>query len=173
MALVASHSSSNEKEREPKKGKLANGKFVKNILPYSKVEHLIDQIYVDALNGESRYHIKRKIMEGGYEGQTKGLSDRQAESYISAVKQRIKNDFADKHEDARNLLMGRFEAVYNDSQILGDHHAAIRALENIGKIIGAYNSENPTIQVNTDNKGITINFGFANNKEEDVEEENA
>ena len=112
-------------------------------------------------------------MEGGYEGQTKGLSDRQAESYISAVKQRIKNDFEEKHEDARNLLMGRFEAVYNDSQLLGDHHAAIRALENIGKIIGAYNSEKPTIQVNTDNKGITINFGFANKEEEDVEEEKA
>lgn len=172
MALAASHGNPDKAKRKPKYVKKMDGTFGYNIEAYSKVEHLIDLVYCDLLNGETTYHVIKKLMEGAYEGLEKGYSLRQSQSYLAAARERIKNDFEQKEEDARSLLMGRFESVYNDSQVLGDHHAAIRALENLGKILGVYNNEKPTIQVSGNEKGITINFGFASDNNEEKTEEN-
>ena len=169
MGLTSSHRSSEVKERKPRAGKI-NGKVITNIEPYSKVEHIIDQIYCDIMNGVSRYHIKRKLMEGNYEGQEKGFSERHTYDYLTAANERIKNDFAMGQEEARNLLLGRLESVYNDAFVLGDKNAAIRALENMAKMYGL-DKPQTAIQINTDSSnGVTINFGFPNKEENDETE---
>lgn len=162
MPLAKSHSLPKKEERKPKPC-VYNSKVIVNIQPYSKAEHLVELVYCDILNGTSKYQIVKKLMEAVYEGMEKGYSRSQADNYYKAAMNRIKADADLKVEEARQVLLGRFETVYNDALLLGDKQSALRALENIAKVYGIDGKTPQTaIQINNNSSGMTISFGFDN-----------
>lgn len=163
MPLAASHSSPDAKDRKAK-AVLYNGKYVKS-KKYNLVEVIIDAVYCDILNGETRYHIFQKLKEGQYNGQTKGLKERSCASYYAAAKSRMREDMAMKADEAKNLILARFESVYNAALTIGDNSNANRALENLAKIFRLYDDVKTNVNIATDGGGgVTINFGFEDNE---------
>lgn len=160
MGIAASHGLSKAEDRKVKPS-VYNGKVIANGKRYKTVENLVEMVYCDLLNGVSRYQIIKKLREGLYDGQPKPYSDSHSRAYYSAALERIRGDADLKQEEARHVLLGRFETVYNDALLLGDKQSALRALENIGKIYRLYDNANTNVNINTDGaNGVTINFGF-------------
>lgn len=169
MALAKSHSDPDPKNRKPKAGKIGD-KFVINLDRYARTEAIIDECYADYINGESRTHIVKKLKEGLYTAQDgKTMKTPAANDIFNAAFARIKADTTLNREEAMCLLLSRFDAMYNDCNLSGDHNAAIRSLENLAKLYGL-DKPQTAIQINADTeKGVTINFGFDNEVKEEAE----
>lgn len=169
MGLTKSHSLPDAKDRKPKARKL-DGKYFIEDKSYRVVEDLVEKIYCSILNGETRYQIQKKLMEGLFEGQPKPYSIQQARAYYAAALDRIKGDSDIKQEEARNVILGRYEAIFNDAILIGDRQAALRALENMGKIYRINDDVKTNVNINTDKAGnVKIQFGFKDDDEENEE----
>lgn len=171
MGLAKSHFDPDPKNRKAKKYVLNGQIKVFKGKAYAKAEAIIDLVYVDIINGTTRTHIIKKLVEGLYDPQEgKGFKESYAREFYQAAFARLKADTAINREEAMALLLSRFDSVYSDCTLLGDHHAAIRALENLAKLYGLGKDESKTVEISKTDDKIKITFGFATNTET---EENA
>ena len=169
MSLAKSHYEADPAKRKVKASVL-DGKLVKvKKAEYDKLEAIIDEVYADYINGETRTHIIKKLMGALYTSQDgKAYKENFANEIFAAAFARIKADTTLNREEAMSLILSRFDSIYNDCNLMGDHHAAIRALENLAKLYGIDNKNPQTeIQINQGSSGLTINFGFGKAEEGD------
>lgn len=166
MGISPTHSLANKEDRKVKASLMPSGVprvSRKNKEAYERTESLIEEIYVDISNGESKSNILRKIKLGLYNAQDENKPPKDHnfpyEVYDAAMS-RILEDYNIKKDEMKALVFSQFLEVYRESVTLGDHHAALRALENIGKMVGAYDDKGSAqIQVNAVD-GVKITFGF-------------
>jgi len=158
-----SHSLPTFKERKAAKLKEGGTNFSK----WLKADKIVDEIYVDLCNGFTKSDIIQKIMEGMYEHQEgKGIKERTAFDYLKAAQQRLMYDFESQAEEMRADLYGKLIAVYADAVKCNDRYNAIQAVNTIMKLTGvAKDRPQNNIQVNANQEGITINFGFKKDEE--------
>lgn len=165
--LAKSHSDPDPAKRQVKAGKI-DGKFVTaKKKEYDKLEAIIDEVYADYINGETRTHIIKKLCNAIYASQDgKAYKNGFANEIFKAAFDRIKADTTLNREEAMAIILSRFDSIYNDCNVMGDHHAAIRALENLAKLYGLGTDNSKTIEISKNNDKIKITFGFGVNKEE-------
>ena len=146
----------------------AKNNHPRQMAKWLKTDHIIDLVYCDILNGKSNSDIIKKLMNGLYDGQEKGVVQRTAYDYMEAARQRIAFDFERNAEKLREDLYGKMLAVYEDAVSHNDRYNALIALDKIMKLTGI-GMEKPqnAIQVNAASSGVTINFGFSSDKEEE------
>ena len=163
--FAESHSLPTYKERRAAK---------KSCLGFEKwlrTDKVVDEVYVDLVNGYTKSDIIQKLMAGLYENQQgKGIGERTAIDYVNAAQQRLAFDFEKNAETLRADLYAKLTSVYQEAIQKGDRYNAIQAIQTLMKLTGvALDKPQNNIQINANKEGININFGFKK-EEENVNE---
>jgi hypothetical protein len=161
-----SHSYPTYSQRKKSKLKESGGLKFENWL---KVDKIVDEVYVDLVNGLTKSDIIQKLQEGLYTLQKgKGVKPRTGIEYINAAQQRLAFDFEKDAEKLRADLYSKMMAVYADCMAANDRYNALNALDKLMKLTGVANDKPSTaIQINSDKEGgVTVNFGFDKKEDE-------
>lgn len=169
--LAKSHGEPSKKNRKAKK--LPIGASSKGLCPtftedYNKTDRIIDQIYCDIANGVSRSTVIKKLEGGIYEGQETNMKNRQAHNYYNAALDRFAVDTDIEAEKLRKVLWGRYESLLEEAVKKNDLYNARGVLDSMARIFGLEQKTPSTaIQLVSDKEGgITVNFGFNNQEQE-------
>ena len=104
--------------------------------PFDK-EALIELIWIDLVQGESRYRILLKLERDAYDGfTTSKLSRATKYNYIQEAYNNCKATLEEEQSKQRELFYERILSVYNDAITSGDRGNALRALELAVKLSG-------------------------------------
>ena len=160
--FAESHSLPTYKERRAAK---------KSCLGFEKwlrTDKVVDEVYVDLVNGYTKSDIIQKLIAGLYENQQgKGVGERTAIDYVNAAQQRLAFDFEKNAETLRADLYAKLTSVYQEAIQKGDRYNAIQAIQTLMKLTGvALDKPQNNIQINANKEGININFGFKKEENE-------
>lgn len=123
-------------------------------------ELAIRNVINDLMDGGVYSVIKQKLMEDQY-GLDKRYTEGSAKAIIKFARKRIKEDFAEQLPDIRAQLTNMLYDLFTESKEIGDRMNAIKCLQEIAKLTGAYTPEQKEVTV----KEITIDFNLLNNNE--------
>ena len=133
-----------------------------------KKEELIELIFLDLINGESRYRIMLKPNRDAYPGhKTSKLSRTSKYNYIQEAMLNCEPELKETRDNQRKLLYQQILGVFNDAQMANDRQSALKALDMLSKVAGLYAKEEKDINLNGN---INANISFGLNKEEEDED---
>lgn len=136
----------------------------KKYIPLKK-EELIELIFLDLINGESRYRIMLKLNRDAYPGHnTSKLSRTSKYNYIQEAMLNCEPELKETRDKQRQLLYQQILGVFNDAQMANDRQSALKALDMLSKVAGLYAKEEKDINLNGN---INANISFGLDKEED------
>ena len=139
----------------------------KKYIPLKK-EELIELIFLDLINGESRYRIMLKLNRDAYPGDnTSKLSRTSKYNYIQEAMLNCEAELKETKDKQRNLFYQQILGVFNDAQMANDRQSALKALDMLSKVAGLYAKEEKDINLNG---SINANISFGLNKEEEDED---
>ena len=131
-------------------------------------EALIELIWVDLVNGVSRYQVKLKLDRDSYDGfTTSKLSRATKYYYIAEAYKNCEAERREEREKQRDLFFERILSVYNDSIMNRDRQNALKALDMGCKLANLYPKEEKDINLNGN---INANISFGLDKEEEDED---
>jgi hypothetical protein len=123
-------------------------------------ELAIRNVINDLMDGGVYSVIKEKLMEDEY-GIGKKYTEGTAKAIIKFARARIKQDFEEQLPDIRAQLTNMLMDLFTEAKEIGDRMNAIKCLQEIAKMSGAYTPEQKEVTV----KEITIDFNLLNNNE--------
>ena len=130
-----------------------------------KKEELIELIFLDLINGESRYRIMLKLNRDAYPGHnTSKLSRTSKYNYIQEAMLNCEPESKETRDNQRKLLYQQILGVFNDAQMANDRQSALKALDMLSKVAGLYAKEEKDINLNGN---INANISFGLNKEDE------
>lgn len=124
-------------------------------------ELAIRNVVNDLMDGGVYSVIKQKLMEDEYEIGKK-YSEGTAKGIIKFARARIKQDFEEQLPDIRASLTNMLYDLFTEAKDMGDRMNAIKCLQEIAKLTGAYTPEQKEVTV----KEMTIDFNLLNNETE-------
>lgn len=126
--------------------------------PFDK-EALIELIWIDLVEGVSRYQILLKLERDAYDGyHTSHLSRSSKYNYIQEAYNNCKAERQEEKEKQRDLFYERILNVYNDAITNRDRQNALKALDMGLKLSGLY-EQKQDINI-SGNLNATISFGL-------------
>ena len=142
---------------------------------YGIHEMVIRSLVNDILDGATLSVMVTKLTEGLYAPNEDAKKDYiytklYAHRLIKQARDRIKADTDEMIPSLREDALNRMLDVYTECRELGDRMNAIKALDNINKLMGLY--ENKVNLQGTISKDITISFGLSQPNNDDENEEN-
>lgn len=161
--LAKTHGEKSKKVRKAKKTPASKG-CPTLTEDYNKADDLVSLVYVDICNGVSRSDVIQKLQLGEYGN--KPYKARQSAYYYNAALDRFAVDTDIEAEKLRDMFYARYETILAECMKRNDMFNARATLDSMAKIfLGIRDGNQTNIQVNSDKDGgITINFGFDNNK---------
>lgn len=120
----------------------------------------------DVANGVTYRQIVSKYMNEW------GVSYNYMHSIITESLNLFKSE--ELYKNIRDINLERLTDIYQQARTQGDLDTAIKAVDKINKTAGVYDTEKPTVNVQTDDGNVTITFGgvdietLKGNKTEDV-----
>ena len=131
-------------------------------------EALIELIWIDLVNGESRYRIMLKLDRDAYDGfTTSKLSRATKYYYIAEAYKNCEAERREEREKQRDLFFERILSVYNDAIMNRDRQNALKALDMGCKLANLSPKEEKDITLNGN---INANISFGLDKEEEDED---
>ena len=131
-----------------------------------KKEALIELIWIDIVEGMSRYQIMLKLERDAYDGfETSKLSRTSRYNYVQEAYNNCKVELGEEKERQRDLFYERILSVYNDAVDARDRANALKALEMAAKLSGVYNDKQEVNVTGTINANIT--FGLEDEEDND------
>lgn len=121
-------------------------------------EELVQLIYVDLINGVSRYQILLKLKRDQYEGFiSSGFSRSKQYDLIQEAYENCKVELKEHKEQQKELMYQRLLDVYQECRDQRDRQNAINALKELNKLMGL--NEPDKVDV-TANVNVDISFGL-------------
>lgn len=131
----------------------------KKTIPIEK-EELLELIWIDIVNGLSRYQISLKLDRDAYPNHhTSKLSRSCKYNYIQEAYLNCEYELKENKDKQRDLFYERVLSVYNDSVDQRDRKNALKALDMIGKLGGLYAKEEKDVNI-SGNINAVISFGI-------------
>ena len=126
-------------------------------------EALVELIWIDLVNGLSRYQIMLKMERDAYQGfETSKFSRSSKYNYVQEAYKNCSFERGEEKEKQRDLFYERILSVYNDAIENRDRQAALKALDMGAKLGGLY-EETQNININgTINANISFGIGEGN-----------
>jgi hypothetical protein len=119
---------------------------------------IIDElIYKEIIAGTQPSVIRRKLVNDEYGLGLPKLTPKAAARHYEKVRDRIKKDFQEKLPMLKEELTASLYDILNECRHSKDRTNAIRTVESIAKLVGAYAPEK--VEMKHD---IVIDFGFEN-----------
>ena len=117
---------------------------------HSKLRHdeAVRNVVNDLMDGGVYSVIKQKLMEDEYEIGKK-YSEGTAKGIIKFARARIKQDFEEQLPDIRASLTNMLYDLFTEAKQIGDRMNAIKCLQEIAKLTGAY--EPPKVEAKVEN----------------------
>lgn len=135
----------------------------KKQIPLKKAE-LLELIWIDLVNGISRYQIMLKLERDAYPGhKTSKLSRACKYQYIQEALLNCREERKEELEKQKDLFYERILNVYNDAIDGRDRQSALKALDMIGKLGGLYEKQDINL---TGTITATISFGIEQEDED-------
>lgn len=165
--LAKSHNSPDAKKRKAKRTLTLKG-IPTLTEEYNKSDETVSLVYVDIANGMSRSDCLQKLQEGLYGNRP--VRARQAANYYNAALDRFAEDRNIESEKLRDMFFGRYESLLADAVKKGDLYNARGILDSMARIFGVEKKDAPqnAIQIVNNKEGITVNFGFDNDTEDET-----
>lgn len=123
-------------------------------------ELAIRNVVNDLMDGGVYSVIKEKLMEDEY-GIGKKYTEGTAKGIIKFARKRIKDDFEEQLPDIRASLTNMLYDLFTQAKDMGDRMNAIKCIQEIAKLTGAYEAEKKDITI----KDLTIDFNLLNNED--------
>lgn len=166
--LAKSHGNKSKADRKAKKNPPSKKGAATLTDSYNKADELVELVYCDIANGVSRSVIIDKIMKGAYDN--KPLKARQSAEYYNRALDRFAVDTDIEAERLRKMFYGRYEALLEEAVKKGDIYNARGILDSMSRIFGIERKNPDTaIQIVNNKEGITVNFGFDDKDEKNVD----
>lgn len=124
-------------------------------------ELAIRNIVNDIMDGGVYSVIIQKLAEDEY-GIGKCYKESTAKNLIKEARKRIKQDFEEQLPDIRASLTNMLYDMFTEAKEMGDRMNAIKCIQEIAKLTGAYTPEQKEVTV----KEMTIDFNLLNNETE-------
>ena len=136
---------------------------------FNQTDDILDSVYVDICNGVARSDVIQKLMKGLYEGQTgrrSKLQYRTANEYYNTALDRMHFNTDIEHQRLKDVFYNRYESLLETAIKKGDIYNAKGILDSMSRIFLGVDKPSTAIQINSDKEnGITVNFGFNNEVE--------
>lgn len=120
------------------------------------IRHIIN----DLLDGAVFSVIITKLTEDGYEVGKKYCRSTAINMFKEARK-RIKADFEEQLPEIKSNLTNMLYDLFTEAKQVGDRMNAIKAIQEIAKLTGAYEAQKQDITI----KDLTIDFNLLNNED--------
>lgn len=131
-------------------------------------EVIVNEIWVDVVNGLTRYELLQKLNADKYSFPTSKSSKQSKYNYINEAFAKCKIELQGEAVQHRATILNRYLSVYNDAVMNDDRTNAIRALDSVTKLMGLNEAEK--LDITSDNKlQVNINFGVTPKNNEDEE----
>lgn len=111
-------------------------------------------VYNDFLNGATNSVVLNKLMNDGY-GLDYFYSNSFAYKIIARATKMVNDDFNEYRKSAKQQLFVTAMDILTECREMGDRSTAIRTVEYLTKLMGAYEADKLDIN---ENKEITIDF---------------
>ncbi len=171
--LSPSHSLRSKRDRKASRNPANNGTMPTYTEKYNASDYLVEQVYVDIANGVARSQVIKKLMDGLYDRQKQKYAARTAAYYYTAALDRFAVDTDIEMEKLRNIFYGRYEGIFEQCIKDGDMYNARCTLDSMAKIFLGVDKKENKVEIKTDGEGITIRFGFNDDKKEEAEVQDA
>lgn len=127
-------------------------------------EELVQLIYVDLINGVSRYQILLKLKRDQYEGfESSKFSRSKQYDLIQEAYENCKIELKEQKEQQKELMYQRLLDVYQECRDARDRQNAISALKELKKLMGLDDPDKVDV---TANVNVDISFGLEDNETE-------
>ena len=131
----------------------------KKKIPIEK-EELLELIFLDLIQGYSRYQILLKLDRDAYPGHnTSKLSRACKYNYIQEAILNCQAELKETKDKQRDIFYQQILGVFYDAQQANDRQSALKALDLIGKVAGLYAKEEKDVNI-SGNINATISFGL-------------
>ena len=167
--LAKSHSEKSKSVRKAKKIPASKGMPTLSE-KYDKADALVEKVYCDIANGESRSVCLQKLQMGEYGNMP--YKARQSAYYYNMALDRFAVDTDIEAERLRSIFWGRYESLYEDCIKNNDRFNARGCLDSMAKIFLGLGREKAMIDIQNNGGGIKITFGF-NNDDNNIEDQEA
>ena len=125
-------------------------------------EELVQLIYIDIINGVSRYQIMLKLKRDQYEGfESSKFSRSKQYDLIQEAFENCKIELKEQKEQQKELMYQRLLDVYQECRDARDRQNAISALKELKKLMGLDDPDK--VDVTGDLK-VNISFGIEEEK---------
>lgn len=131
----------------------------KKKIPIEK-EELLELIFLDLIQGYSRYQILLKLDRDAYPGHnTSKLSRACKYNYIQEAILNCQAELKETKDKQRDIFYQQILGVFYDAQQANDRQNALKALDMLGKVAGLYAKEEKDVNI-SGNISATISFGL-------------
>lgn len=131
----------------------------KKMIPLEK-EELLELIFLDLIQGFSRYQIMLKLDRDAYPNhKTSKLSKACKYQYIQEAMLNCEAELKETKDKQRNLFYQQILGVFYDAEQANDRQNALKALDMLGKVAGLYAKEEKDVNI-SGNISATISFGL-------------
>ena len=100
-----------------------------------KKDDITYRIYLDLVNGLTKYEVYKKLKEDAYPEPTSHYSNTHRYRLVKSAFDMAKEECEEKIEEQRHMMYNRILAVYNDSINSNDRVNALKALDQLSKLI--------------------------------------
>lgn len=130
-------------------------------IKYTKEEWL-NQLWVDVMNGYSRYELLRRLEVDYYGWDSDKWSRSKRYELLKEAYNKCKLELTEKRDDLKMVMFNRYLSIYQDAVESRDRSNALKALDSITKLSGI--AEPDKVDITQDVK-VSIDFGL--NKDEE------
>lgn len=131
----------------------------KKKIPIEK-EELLELIFLDLIQGYSRYQILLKLDRDAYPNhKTSHLSRSCKYNYVQEAILNCQGELQETKEKQRDIFYQQILGVFYDAQQSNDRQSALKALDMIGKVAGLYAKEEKDVNI-SGNINAVISFGL-------------
>ena len=131
----------------------------KKMIPLEK-EELLELIFLDLIQGFSRYQIMLKLNRDAYPGHnTSKLSKACKYQYIQEAILNCQAELKETRDKQRDIFYQQILGVFYDAEQANDRQNALKALDMLGKVAGLYAKEEKDVNI-SGNISATISFGL-------------
>lgn len=128
---------------------------------HSKLRHeeAVRCVVNDILDGSTYSVLYQKLINNEY-GLDYNYSQSMAQKIITKARKRLKEDYAEALPQMRETLTNICLDILSDAKLMGDRMNALKAVDYVAKLTGAYTPEQKEVTV----KEMTIDFNLLNNE---------
>lgn len=131
-------------------------------------EELVQLIYVDLINGVSRYQILLKLKRDQYEGfESSKFSRSKQYDLIQEAYENCKIELKEQKEQQKELMYQRLLDVYQECRDARDRQNAISALKELKKLMGLDDPDKVDVNANVN---VDISFGLEDDNETELQD---